>query len=151
VYDLYDVEGGKVEVSYLKYPVFCVQLSASDQNLELLGNSLAAIMESIGDSPHNIGFLNRLQSNDDTGEIERFTDVYVFARSKERSSVIPSLKLGISEMMGVFHAQSDDELDLLTKGDGDGEGPMYQALSDISHVDEETLWEAIKSKLQQLA
>lgn len=155
MYDICDVEDGKVEVSYLKYPVFCVLLSASDHDLDLLGKALAATLDAVGDAPHNIGFLNRLQPmEEDEGEGEepsqKYTDVYVFARSKERSTVLPSLKLGISEMMGVFHAQSDHELQVLSGQDNVEEGPMFQALSEVSFVDEEELWDSIKENLRRL-
>lgn len=150
MYDFFDVDEGKVEVSYLKYPVFCVQLSASDQNLALLGKSLAAILEAIGELPHNIGFLNRLQVEEDTDELQKYTDVYIFARSKERSTVLPTLKLGISEMMGVFHAQSDQELEQLAGKANEKSGPMYQALEDISYDEEVALWDSIKENLSIL-
>jgi hypothetical protein len=150
LYDFYDIQDGKVEVSYLKYPVFCVQLSAADQELPLLGKALAATLKAIGSMPHNVGFLNRLQQIDDDTP-QKFTDVYVFARSKERSSVLPSLKLGISEMMGVFHAQSDEELNILsTRSDMDDQGPMYQALEDVTCEDELALWDAIKDHLENM-
>ena len=42
-----------------------------------------------------------------------YVDVYVFVWSKEISDVLPTLRLGISEMMGAFHAQSDEELQRL--------------------------------------
>lgn len=155
MYDFYDIDvgGGQVEVSYLKYPVFCVQLSASDQNLSLLGTALAATMKAIGDAPHNIGFLNRLQVVEDMDEMEKFIDVFVFARSKERSSHLPSLKLGISEMMGVFHAQSDEELNILggtIKTENNEMGLMSAALRDISYTDDETLWNTIKDCLKAI-
>ena len=155
VYDFYDldVNGSQVEVSYLKYPVFCVQLSASDKDLKLLGNALSAALDTIGDAPHNIGFLNRPQQLEDSEESQIFTDVFVFARSKERSSLVPSLKLGISEMMGVFHAQSDDELQILggiVSDRGETRLTMTKALSEISYMDEEALWNSIKHSLEGL-
>jgi hypothetical protein len=153
VFDLYDIDvgGGQLEVSYLEYPVFCVQLSASERHLKHLGNALASTIDVIGDAPHNIGFLNRLQEVEGYEEPQTFTDVYVFARSKERSSHLPSLKLGISEMMGVFHAQSDDELKILGRMSTDDEtGLMSKALSDISYADEQALWTSIKQSLEAL-
>ena len=124
IYDFYDIDGG-VEVSYLIYPVFCVLISSSIHNLDLLGRAVASCLETIGEAPHNIGFLNRLhQREEDEKEEEEeeeedaeYVDVYIFARSKERSDILPTLKMGISEMMGVFHAQSEDELETLGKID----------------------------------
>ena len=155
MYDFYDldVSGSQVEVSYLKYPVFCVQLSASDKDLKLLGNALSATLAAIGDAPHNVGFLNRLQPLEGIEEPQIFTDVFVFARSKERSSLVPSLKLGISEMMGVFHAQSDDELQILggmVSDHGETKLMMTKALSEISYMDEDALWNSIKHSLEGL-
>lgn len=151
LYDFYDIQDGKVEISYLKYPVFCVQLSAADGNLPLLGKALAASLKAIGNRPHNIGFLNRLQLVDGMDDPQKYTDVYVFARSAERSAILPSLKLGISEMMGVFHAQSNEELNLLSaRRDKDDQAPMYQALEDVTCEDELALWDTIKDHLENI-
>jgi len=171
IYDFFDVDGGKVEVSYLNYPVFCVQMSSSIANLDLLGRSVAACLEAIGEDPHNIGFLNRGAyeteeeedaENDphvDEDPSQQMVEVFIFARSKERSSVLPTLKLGISEMMGVFHAQSEAELNTLTTintvvKDEDGsferKSAMEQALADVSFENEEELWESIVANLATL-
>ena len=173
IYDFYDVEDGKVEVSYLNYPVFCIQLSSSIANLDLLGRAVAACLEAIGEAPHNIGFLNRVyQIEEDEEDVENdqhvvdedphqeeIVDVFIFARSKERSSILPTLKLGISEMMGVFHAQNEAELNILAtinteikKEDGSFERKcaMEQALADVSFENEEELWESIVANLATL-
>ena len=166
IYDFCDIDGGKVEVSYLKYPVFCIQMSSSVANLDLLGKALSATLEAVGDAPHNIGFLNRIYQGEDDEDaenepqdsIEKMVDVFVFARSKERSSILPTLKLGVSEMMGVFHAQSDTELNALTAisvvtkedGDLDQKSAMEQALVDVTFEKEEELWNSIVEKLEAL-
>ena len=183
IYDFYDIYHGKVEISYLKYPVFCLQLSASEQNLDLLGMALSTVLGTIGDSPYNIGFLNRNQvllmeeekdddddrhnhshdHQDDDGDDHHhqqeqqqdatsYVDVFLFVRSKERSDIVPSLKLGISEMMGVFHAQSKQELEMLATSCDNEEamGPMEQALQDVSYQNEEELWNLIQVTLSQL-
>jgi hypothetical protein len=215
MYDFYDVEKmgddpnmiGRVEVSYLKYPIFCIQLSASTAHLPLLGKAVASCLEAIGDAPHNLSFLNRVyqpiddddhhhdendNDNDGTNDVdqndgsdtvvgfddnvddddgrvcdddenvndEQFVDVYVFARSKERSDCLPSLKLGVSEMMGVFHAQSQEELQILSSyedvevdgNDSDGRtiSVMEKCLADVSYENEENLWNKIKEKLSSL-
>ena len=80
-------------------------------------------------------------------------DVFLFARSKERSSVLPSLKLGVSEAMGVFHAQSSSELESLTSNDAvndEDDGPMMKALKDISFEFDEDLWTQIRENLMEL-
>jgi len=190
IYDFYDIFDGKVEVSYLNYPVFCIQMSSSVDNLDLLGTAVAACLEAIGEASHNIGFLNRIsrfeeessnhdhdhdnigdddqsklrETDVDDGQIiqqdeERVVDVFLFARSKERSSLLPTSKLGVSEMMGVFHAQSEAELDTLAtinvivnEGPGDHEqkSVMEQALADVSFENEEELWESIVTNLSVL-
>ena len=172
--DVCDAYDGHVEVSFLDYPVFCIRLSAAEPHLDQLGQALATALSCIsGASPYNIGFLNRIQEDEDEEDDSKVTmpvDVYLFVRSKERSSTLPSLKLGISEMMGVFHAQSNDELDqLIVAGDkkaddgadaeDDGHdhdhdkaalGPMAEALLDISVKEEAELWDRIKEALENL-
>jgi hypothetical protein len=173
IYDFYDVDGGTVEVSYLDYPVVCIQMSSSIANLNMLGRSLAACLDAVGEAPHNIGFLNRIvhdvleedgeQIESETGAIEDPTetmvDVFLFVRSKERSSILPTLKLGISEMMGVFHAQSETELDILTTlntvisnedGGFEKKCAMEQALADVSREHNEEFWNNIVAKLAAL-
>ncbi|CAE7759980.1 Sirt2, partial [Symbiodinium necroappetens] len=159
--DIYDLTEKRVEVSYLKYPVFCVQLCAVEAELDLLGQALKVTLDAVGGAPFNIGFLNRLEEPLlDEGEAldkapVRYVDVFVFARSKERSKAIPSLKMGISEMMGVFHAHSAEELELLASelseasevGQG---GHMVQALEEVSFQDSEALWKSIKQNLADL-
>lgn len=134
IFDYFDLDNG-VEVTWLEYPVFCVEMSSS--NGDALGDAVAAVLNCIGDAPYNVGFLNR---QDEDGEV--FTDVYIFARSQERSQTIPELKLGISEMMGVFHAQSPQELELLGTDDA-----MSQALSNVTYYDENALWKKIQETL----
>lgn len=165
IYDFCDIEEGKVECSYLKYPVFCIQLSSSRDHLNLLARALSVSLDAFGDAPYNIGFLNRqLQEDKNTADDmtsasdAHFVDVFLFARCKERSAMLPSLKLGISEMMGLFHAQSNQELDMLkaeinennSDDEIENEGPMHRALQDVSFQDEEGLWERIKENLMKL-
>jgi hypothetical protein len=139
IYDFYDIDGG-VEVSYLKYPVFCVLISSSTDNLDLLGRAVASCLDTIGEAPHNIGFLNRLQQTEEEEDDEEeqdaeYVDVYIFARSKERLDILPTLKMGVSEMMGVFHAQSEDELETLGKIDTavNEEDREYLSINDDDH------------------
>eukprot|EP00536_Pseudo-nitzschia_multiseries_P001703 jgi/Psemu1/250907/estExt_Genewise1Plus.C_220041 len=164
IYDFYDIFDGKVEVSYLNYPVFCIQMSSSVENLDLLGKAVATCLESIGEAPHNIGFLNRISRIEEEalmqeGEQQRMVDVFLFVRSKETSSFLPTSKLGVSEMMGVFHAQSEAELDTLAtmntvtneiNGEPEQKCVMEQALADVSFVDDEALWENIMTNLSDL-
>lgn len=150
IFDYCDV--GSVEISYLEYPVFCVLLSSDD--LKSLSQVLMEVLRILKDSPYNIGFFNRRKEEEEE-QTSCMVDVYVFARSKERSGVIPGLKLGVSEMMGVFHAQSESELELLAPLNYEGnntasDSPMEQALQEVSYENELSLWETIKERLQQL-
>ncbi|CAE7208036.1 Sirt2 [Symbiodinium sp. CCMP2456] len=150
LYDIYDLTDSRVEASYLKYPVFCVQLCAVEAELDLLGQALKVTLDAVGGAPFNIGFLNRLEEplldEGETLDKVKFVDVFVFARSKERSQAVPSLKMGISEMMGVFHAHSAQELELLASELAN----TVQALKDVSFQDSEALWTSIKQKLADL-
>lgn len=157
IIDFYDLDGGNIEVTYLKYPLFCVQFSASNEHLDQLSRVLYSASAALMDAPYNIGFLNRPAMDDDGNVLDSedsFVDVYLFARSKERSSVLPSLKLGVSEAMGLFHAQSEEELEILkarepaeTEDEESKKGPMQQALEDISYEDGDELWGAMKAIL----
>ncbi|KAL3938127.1 MAG: hypothetical protein SGBAC_006889 [Bacillariaceae sp.] len=169
ILDYYDLAGGKIEVTYLKYPLFCVQFSASKEHLDDLSKALVFASSALEDAPYNIGFLNRPAMDDDGNIVDTddsYVDVYLFVRSKEISSVLPSLKLGISEAMGIFHAQTEEELEVL-KGTAREEavitedhhdhhdhheeepiqGPMQQALEDISYEARDELWGRMKTLL----
>ena len=128
----------KVLVSYLDYPVFCIRLS-SEVDLTLLARSLQSTLEALDEAPYNIGFLNQL-----TSESQRLsTDIFVFGRSREDSSVIQGI--GMSEMMGLFHAQSNEEFELLTSD------TMASALREVSLEDGAWMWESILNRLAKLA
>jgi hypothetical protein len=90
-----------VEVSYLEYPVFCILLSAESSNLKTLARALATVLQCLDTARHNIAFFNRISKDDDKVDEEslgdsvstkesRWVDVYVFARSKERSDILPT-------------------------------------------------------------
>ena len=196
---------GHIQVSWLSYPVMCLHLSTTTttHHLSAMATVLTTILDTIGEAPYNVGFLNRNEEQHDEKEDDYDTDeffveatatgqaheastrepmppsastatavdVYVFVRSKERSSLCPALKLGISEMMGVFHAQSLPELEFwcgiaeeetttrekMRDEDHDDhdhdlkfDGPMAQALEDVSYEDEDTLWERVCEELQAM-
>ncbi len=136
IFDYFDLENG-VEVTWLEYPVFCIEMSSS--NGDALGSSVADVLRCLGDAPYNVGIVNRQDEDDET---VIYTDVYIFARSKERSQSIPELKLGISEMMGGFHAQSQQEFELLSTNE-----VMSKALSDVTYNDETALWKKVQETL----
>ena len=128
-------------------------MSSSIRNLDLLSEAVATCIKAIGDAPHNIGFLNRAEKDDNK---DGYVDVYIFARSKERSITVPKMKLGISEMMGVFHAQSEAELNSLASihteasnedSSVEEKSVMEQVLADVSFDNKEELWESIVTNL----
>mmetsp|Transcript_20410 Transcript_20410/g.30940 ORF Transcript_20410/g.30940 Transcript_20410/m.30940 type:complete len:133 (-) Transcript_20410:46-444(-) len=125
-----------VRVSLLDYPVCCIKLSSSATNE--LGKNLGVIVELVQNkfnAPHNVGLLN---TPDGT------IDVFVFVRSRERSPmIVPGSRSGASEMMGVFHTSSDDQLNELTSR----EGIMETALQDVSFENRSDIWEAVQSSL----
>lgn len=200
LYDFFDLSFGEdciVEVTFLEYPCCCFLLSASttntkdDEAMTNLGQVLNKVIETIGDAPHNVCLLNRpadvhMDEENDNDEIQQDSssyastemdanvavDVYVFVRSRERSlSVAPSLKLGASEMMGVFHAQNQEEMQTLCpepqNKDEDGScrvsGPhdhshdhenqpatrMQLALEEISYEPRHELWDTVKASLMK--
>ena len=158
IYDFTDItnDDGEtlVEVSYLDYPCFCIQLSSvshtkqdNQQSLSVLGKAIWEVSSCIGDAPHNVCLVNR-PAADNAGLND--VDVYMFIRSRERSpTVVPESKLGASEMMGVFHCQSRQQLEELTQG-GYDESPMEQALQEVSHDQTDGLWDTIKAKLSSM-
>jgi hypothetical protein len=137
--------------------------------------------------------LNRPQLNDESEDEQQddnentdaaatsttttFVDVYLFVRSRERSDQVPEHKLGVSEMMGVFHAQSEEQLEKWASlvaaadrevkkdhcldednahdhdhdHDSDPKSMMYQSLLDVSIDNEGETWELIKEKLSALS
>jgi len=103
---------------------------------------------SISEAPYNICFLNRPSPH---GESKSGVDIYLFVRSKERSDVIPTLKIGFSELMGLFLAQSESEVELLTTKSEGEDGPMRRVIKDVSIDGGEELWTSIKEQLIQAA
>ena len=161
-----------------------------DEPLTNLGAVLNKVLEIIGNAPHNVCLLNRpvdlYDDDDDDGDGEGVeeiqmdadttpqldsdvaVDIYVFVRSRERSvSVAPSLKMGASEMMGLFHAQSEEEMRGLcpvprNEEDASNEAhdhahdhshekthetKMQTALEEISYEPRFDLWESVKERL----
>eukprot|EP00977_Amphora_coffeiformis_P004364 scaffold926_cov163-Amphora_coffeaeformis.AAC.2 len=166
-----------------------VTTGGKDDPLTILGNVLYKVLESISDAPHNVCLLNRPVHADvdaDDGVLEGIqmdgignqrspqvdsgvaVDIYVFVRSRERStSVAPSLKIGASEMMGVFHSQSENEVQELCPVPRDAshqhddshelthdhnhenaqETKMQTALEEVSYEPRLDLWENLKEIL----
>jgi len=146
----------------------------ASSSLEALGKAVWKVLSCLEDAPHNVCMVNRPANeneNDDDDDGDESTikkadnkkkdlgglrshssnvDVYIFARSRERSpTIVPASKLGASEMMGVFHCQSSEQLEELM-GTTTTVSPMAQALEDVSHEEPAGLWETIKNALADL-
>ena len=111
-----------VELALLEYPVACVSIAplaeAFDEVAAMCAGEalaeLAAAFEKCG-WPFNV--------------VACGGQVFVFVRSAdaERSPQLPMLKLGSSEMMGCFHCQSEEELQVAAEP-----GVMAAALASTS-------------------
>eukprot|EP00978_Attheya_sp_CCMP212_P028128 scaffold96297_cov53-Attheya_sp.AAC.8 len=170
-----DGENTMVEVTLLDYPCMCILLSSSPdatnnnedgQRFDLLAKALSTALEAIGEAYYNIGILNRKQEDLDNDTFTTEVDIYLFVRSRESSpDVLPAVKLGISEMMGVFHATHEDDIHALSPDehhhdeDDDEEehnhavipnGPMTRALQDVSYEDVFDLWDNVKERLLEI-
>ena len=151
-----------VQVSYLNYPCFCVELSSvhddnTGKSLDVLSKAVWTVFSCLGTAPHNVCMSNRNEvvdssSTSSSGKIV-VVDVKIFVRSRERSpTIVPATKLGASEMMGVFHCQSLEQLEELVCEDSGRSAPppMVQALQDVSYEDTESLWHTIRNALSSL-
>ena len=163
IYDFVDIGGGDcsdgsdeplVQVSYLNYPCFCVELSSvtsagkEEESLDALGKAVWGVLSCLGDAPHNVCMNNRIGYGDETSVD---VDVKIFVRSRERSpTVVTATKLGASEMMGVFHLQSLEQLAELGQRHNTNKPTMVQALEEVSYEDTEELWNSIKDKLSSM-
>ncbi|CAB9515805.1 expressed unknown protein [Seminavis robusta] len=166
-----------VEVSYLDYPCFCVQLSTGStttpaktvESLHAVSKALWTVLSCIGDAPHNVCMVNRpistsssdnnnADDNQDTASSSSNNDgcvnvdVFVFVRSRERSpNIVPASKAGASEMMGVFHCHNLQQLEELAQQQAGQKpkSPMAQVLEDVSHENPAELWDSIKEALEK--
>lgn len=140
-----DDDEKKVQVSLLDYPCCCIKLSSASTNH--LGTVLGTVVDTVQrmfDAPHNACLLNRPDGG---------VDAYVFVRSRERSPrIVPGSRSGASEMMGVFHTSSEEQLNELSSdeqwvsGDGKVEGAMETVLRHVS-LSYETVWCQITAQL----
>ena len=73
-------------------------------------------------------------------------DVYVFVRAAETTYRTGSaFRLGSSEMMGVFHSSSEEELESLSSV-----GVMGGILSDVSWEPRESVWRDVRAALETM-
>jgi len=139
-------DNSEVAVSLLDYPVCCIKLSST--STIHLGAALGTVIDAVQsmfDAPHNVGLLNRSDGG---------VDAYVFVRSRERSPrIVPGSRCGSSEMMGVFHTSSEDQLNELVSDEhqdsaGDeAKGAMETVLRDVSYEPRDEVWSQILKHL----
>ena len=127
-----------ITVSLLDYPSTCIKLASPDvarSTLKKLGDALYRIVQMAQEMnvPHNVAWMNSPEG----------VDVYVFIRRAETSSVVEAgiFRLGTSEMLGVFHSSSREQLDALA-------GNMKSVLADVSWEPRQSLWEEIRRALE---
>ena len=91
-------------------------------------------------APHDVAWMTGPSKSHDErrGNIRLETvtiDVYVFIRIAETTNRTDRpFRLGSSEMLGVFHSSSEEELELLSNG------IMGSILSDVSWEPRESFW-----------
>lgn len=140
----------QVNVSLLRYPCTCVKLSASLGNEEGKETSPTTLKE-MSDTlskiiavaqkmqiPHNVVWTNSDQN----------IDTYIFFRKSETLQIDGNMfRLGASEMLGVFHSSSKEELFSVKKYRGLSCYGAVNVLSDISYEPTQHIWAEISSAL----
>ena len=137
-----------ITVSLLDYPCTCIKLSASSKSdhlhhsdqLGVLGDALWKVVQIAQNlqAPHNVAWTNDLR--DHSNESVNI-DTYVFFRKSETTDRIESIfRLGASEMLGVFHCSSKEQLQSLSSN-------MKQILSDVS-LNGQLVWHEVCAALE---
>lgn len=143
-----------VTASLLKYPCTCVKLSVTNDvndrnivhpNLKELGNALfkCVTVAQKMQAPHNVVWMNCDAPNGHTT-----THVYIFFRAAESVELNnESFRLGSSEMLGVFHATSKEQMLAVKKYKGLSCYGVANVLSDVSYEPREHVWAEINNVL----
>ena len=117
-----------------------------------MGDALATIQHVAQEmkAPHNVAWINSpLEGDSMSSEIESKNAValeaYVFFRAKSKT-FIPNdksdtgiFRLGASEMLGLFHSSSKEQLESIAAN----KGSMEQILRDVSWEPRVEVWENI--------
>lgn len=130
----------EVTVSLLDYPCTCIKISASvsrsDETLKVMGGSLSKVVQIAAQrlkAPHNVAWMN---SSGDAEKSQQLA-IYVFFRKAEETNRIESVfRLGASEMLGVFHCNSNEQLDSISNN-------MKDILKDVSLEDSSSIWRSV--------
>lgn len=142
-----------VAASLLKYPCTCVKLSvttAGDEHkvhpsLKEMGSALFNVVQVAQKMqvPHNVVWMNSAAQNDETR-----IDVYVFFRANESVELDNgTFRLGSSELLGVFHATSKEQMFSVKKYKGLSCYGVSNVLSDVSYEPREHVWAEISNAL----
>ncbi len=128
----------------MDYPCNCIRLESSD--MSEIGLALSTIVQSLKDSwndvPHNVAFF-RLD--------EHKIRVFIFCRSRQQSpEILPYSKLGASEMLGLFHVKTMQDLDELATPTLHFPNPMEQSLKDVSLEPKKDVWESMCKLLDRV-
>lgn len=132
-----------LSISLLDYPCTCIKVSSSysdaadrPASLHLASSALSKIVSLAQDKelPHNVALINHLDSRN--GGV----DAYVFFRRSEASKKIAGgFRGGGSEVLGLMHSTSKEQLDALAV-----EGTMECILDDFSFKPRHEMWEEVK-------
>mmetsp|Transcript_32091 Transcript_32091/g.77592 ORF Transcript_32091/g.77592 Transcript_32091/m.77592 type:complete len:535 (-) Transcript_32091:179-1783(-) len=156
----FELDRGVVEVSLLEYPCTCIKLSTttgcdeesgahvSPTNLEIMGDALSKIIGIAQkmNVPHNVVWMNSHDAAESTRE--QTIDTYVFFRRSETLDVDGrTFRLGASEMMGVFHASSREQLQSLKKYRGLSCYGPANVLSEVSYEPAGHVWAEVSGIL----
>jgi len=139
-----------VTVSLLEYPCTCIKLSAPvlqtdrvNPVLKEMGDALSKIVQIAQkmQAPHNVAWTTRPLKKDNTQNSQSKNivtiDTYVFFRKAETTDKIESVfRLGASEMLGVFHSSSQEQLESLSSN-------MDNILSDVSWEPRKSVWKDV--------
>lgn len=94
------------------------------------------------EAPHNVAWTNRNNSNEGTATLKS----YIFFRSKAETTITNGVfRLGASEVLGLFHCSSNDEMKSLS-----GEGFMESILRDVSKEPRDMIWDRVESELSKI-
>ena len=123
---------------------------SSSPVLKQMGEVLSIIVQMAQEkkAPHNVCWTNNnspLKSHNDAPKRQSTNvDVYVFFRKAESTTTVNTgeiFRLGASEMLGVFHSSSKEQLDSLSN-------TMDNILSDVSWGPRETVWKEVCKALE---
>ncbi len=146
---LASIKLAQVNVSLLRYPCTCVKLSASENEegeetspatLKEMSDTLSKIIAIAQKMkiPHNVVWTNSDQN----------IDTYIFFRKAETLQIDGNMfRLGASEMLGLFHASSKEELFSVKKYRGLSCYGSVNVLSDISYEPTQHIWAEVSSAL----